>query len=77
MRVWEYHVEVIPVERWDGDPSTWSVLHSPNSEIKLTDKLNEFGKWGWNLVSLLPVLTEEGKPVLPLTLYAIFKRIKE
>jgi len=76
-RVWEYHVEVIPIERWDGNSSTWSVLNSPHGQTKLTDKLNEFGNFGWNLVSVLPVLTEEGNPVLPPTIYATFKRIKE
>lgn len=77
MKEWEYHVEIIPIERWDGNSSTWSVQNSPHGEVKLTNKLNEFGKWGWNLVALFPVLNEEGKAVLPPSLYAIFKRIKK
>jgi hypothetical protein len=75
MNVWEYSAEVIKLEFGQG--AEWSVNDSPHGEIKLANRLNEFGKHGWELVSVLPVLSEQSIPVIPLSVYAIFKRIKQ
>jgi hypothetical protein len=58
MSIWEYSVEVIKLEYGQG--KEWSVLASPHGEIKLTNRLNEFGKWEWELVSIMPALDEHG-----------------
>lgn len=46
-----------------------------NPEIK--GRLDEIGSSGWELVSLLPMLSEQGMPVVPPALYAFFKRHKQ
>jgi hypothetical protein len=75
MLAWEYSVEAIKLEHGHG--AEWSVHDSPYGETKLVNRLNEFGKWGWELVSIMPVLSEQGTPILPPVLYAVFKRPKE
>jgi hypothetical protein len=75
MSNWEYAVEIIKLEY--GDSEGWSVQNSPYGHIKLANDLNEFGKWRWELVSAMPVLSEQGAPVLPPTLCVIFKRPSE
>jgi hypothetical protein len=75
MDVWEYSVEIIKMEYGQG--AEWSIHDSAHGEIKLVDRLNEFGKWGWELISVLPILPEQGIPSIPLSVYAIFKRIKQ
>ena len=75
MSNWEYAVDVVKIEY--GDSQGWSVNNSEYGHIKLMNRLNELGKHGWNLVSLMPVLSEQGVPIVPPTLYAIFKKPKE
>jgi hypothetical protein len=75
MSVWEYSVEIVKLEHGQG--AEWSVHDSPCGEIKLANRLNEFGKWGWELVSVLPVLSEDGTALVPPTVYAVFKRLKQ
>jgi len=75
MSIWEYSVEVIKMEHGQG--AEWSVLASPHGEIKLADRLNEFGKHGWELVSVLPILSETGVALVLPTIYAVFKRVKQ
>jgi hypothetical protein len=70
MRNWEYSVEIIKLEY--GDSAGWSVQNSPYGQIKLANRLNEFGKWGWDLVTALPALSEGGVPIVPPTLCVIF-----
>lgn len=77
VRQWEYHVEVIKIERGYGDASTWTIHDSAHGEVKLANRLNEFGKFGWNLVSLAPMVVENEKSGLSSAFYAIFKRSKE
>jgi hypothetical protein len=72
MILWEYHIEVIKLELGAGEE--WSIRDSPFGETKLKYRLNEFGNWGWELVSVLPVLSSEGNPAIPPSLYAVFKR---
>ena len=75
MSLWEYSVEVIELEYGQG--KEWNVHDSPHGEIKLANRLNEFGRHGWELVSVFPVLTEAGTALVPLTIYAVFKRVKQ
>jgi len=75
MAAWEYSVEIIKLEFGTG--KEWSIRDTPYGDAKLQHRLNEFGEWGWELVSILPVLSGDGIPVAPPMLYAIFKRPKE
>jgi hypothetical protein len=75
MSEWEYSVEIIRLEHGQG--AEWSIHDSSHGEIKLANRLNEFGKHGWELVSVLSVLTEVGTALVPPTIYAVFKRIKQ
>ena len=75
MNIWEYSVEIIAIEHGHG--AEWSIHDSPHGENKLANRLNEFGKFGWELVSVLPVLSVEGIALIPPTVYAVFKRIKK
>jgi hypothetical protein len=68
MTVWEYHVEVLNIECGTGEE--WSIRDSPHGETKLMYRLDEFGSYGWELVSMLPVSSEQA-------VYAIFKRMKQ
>jgi hypothetical protein len=43
----------------------------------IRDRLNEIGSCGWEMVSLLPALSEQGIPTTPPSLYAFFKKRKE
>ena len=75
MSNWEYAVEVVKVEY--GDAGGWSVHNSEYGHLKLQKKLNDYGKFGWELVSIMPILYKEGTPASPDMLYAIFKKPKE
>lgn len=75
MTEWEYSVEVITLEY--GQDAEWSIHNSPHGETKLANRLNEFGKVGWELVSVLPVISETETVLIPPTLYAVFKRTKQ
>ncbi|HUB00533.1 MAG TPA: hypothetical protein VMA34_19540 [Terracidiphilus sp.] len=72
MNVWKYHVEVIPLEF--GQQGAWSIKDSPYGETKLTEKLNDFGRWGWELISIFPIPSETGQPLFPPKLYAVFRQ---
>lgn len=75
MTNWEYSVDVIKFEY--GDSEGWSIHNSAYGHIKLENRLNEFGKFGWELVSMMPVLSEDGIPVIPPMLYVVFKKPKD
>ena len=75
MIVWEYSVEIIKIEFGSGEE--WSIRDSLYGETKLNHRLEELGKWGWELVSIMPVLSEHGERVTPPMLYAFFKRMKQ
>jgi hypothetical protein len=75
MSNWAYAVEIIKLEY--GDSEGWSVQNSPFGHIKLANPLDEFGKRGWELVSAMPVLSEQGAPLVPPTLCVMFKRPDE
>lgn len=71
MSNWAYAVEIIKLEY--GDSEGWNVQNSPYGHIKLANRLNEFGKWGVGLVSAMPALSEQGVPVVPATLFVVFR----
>jgi len=72
MTKWEYTVEIISLEFGQGEE--WSIRDSEFGETKLKHLLDEFGSHGWGLVSLLPVLSEQGIPIVPPQVYAVFKK---
>jgi hypothetical protein len=72
MTKWEYHVEIISLEFGPG--KEWSFRDSTYGHTKLNYRLDEYGNHGWGLVSLLPLLSEQGIPIVPPAVYAVFKK---
>jgi hypothetical protein len=75
MDIWEYQVVVIELEFGTGNE--WTTQDTPHGETKLQFHLDEFGELGWELASMIPVLSEQGIPIVPISVYAVFKRAKK
>jgi hypothetical protein len=75
MNTWEYLAVNIELEFGTG--REWTARDTPYGETKLQFHLDEFGKLGWELASMMPVLSEQGIPIVPISVYAIFKREKK
>lgn len=48
------------MQRWEFTGRTWRVSDLAHPEVTLNDKLNDFGREGWQVAAIETVMTDRG-----------------